>query len=101
MQVDLPPGATAPVAHVVTQLKNGRVTTKALKFRKRGWSSTTLGFSAKKVRLSEVVVANASRRTSCWTFPTDSVGNPIDLACYGTPKDDGARFKIVGSVFRR
>jgi hypothetical protein len=94
VKVDMPPKATAPAARVVTHLKNGQVTTKALAPRSRGWSSTAVGFSARKVRYVEVVIANASRRTDCWA----SQNSPF--ACYGDPLDDNKRFDIVGTAFR-
>lgn len=92
VKVDMPGATSAPTARVAVYLKNGKVSSSAVRFKKRGYSSKVLGFSARKVKYVELVVVNASRRSRCWqgTF----------LACQGLPRDDGRRFKFNASAFR-
>lgn len=94
VRVDLPAAKTSPVARVVTQLKSGKVVSTAVKPRKRGWSKVVTPFSARKVRYVEVVLANASLRSDCWT-------GDLTYACQGDPRDDNVRVDVRGTAFRR
>ena len=94
VKVDMPAKSSAPVARVAVYKKNGRVSSSTVKFKKNGFSSKVVGFSAKNVRYVELILVNASRRTRCWT----SGGQ---FACSGTPRDDRKRFDFNASIFRR
>jgi hypothetical protein len=93
VRVDLPPAKTAPVARVAVYLKSGKVRSSTIRFKKRGFSSKAVGFSARSVKYVELVVVNASRRSQCWT------GDPT-FACQGQPLDDPRRFQFNASIFR-
>ncbi len=95
VKVDMPAKASAPVARVAVYKKNGGVSSSTLKFKQKGFSTKVVGFSAKDVKYVEVVLVNASLRTSnCWT----DVNSPF--ACQGTPRDEQMRFEVNGSIFR-
>ncbi len=94
VKVDMPAKATAPVARVAVYKKNGNVTSTTVPFKKTGFGSKVVGFSSKDVKYVELVVANASRRTTCWN-DQDS-----PFSCLGTPTDDGRRFDFNASIFR-
>jgi hypothetical protein len=94
VKVDMPAKASAPVARVAVYRTDGSVSTNALRFKDTGFSSKVVDFSAASVQYVEVVLVNASRRTTCWTYPQ------VEFACYGTPKDDNERFDYNASIFR-
>ncbi|MGH3363064.1 MAG: MXAN_6640 family putative metalloprotease, partial [Nocardioides sp.] len=94
LRADLPAASTAPVARVAAYLKSGKVTSSTIRFKRRGFSSKVVGFSARNVKYVELVLVNASRRSRCWTDQFSP------FACLGTPLDDGRRTKFGASIFR-
>ncbi|QBR92288.1 MXAN_6640 family putative metalloprotease [Nocardioides euryhalodurans] len=97
LQVDMPAGATAPAARVVSFLKGGGVSTETIRLSSTGKGARTVPFSSRRVRYVELVLINASRRTSCWTYP---YGDSASVACNGTPRDDNVRTLFSASISR-
>jgi hypothetical protein len=94
VKVDMPAKASAPVARVAVHRTDGSVTSSVLRFKDTGFSSKVVGFSAPDVQYVELVLVNASRRTTCW----QDQNSPF--ACLGIPKDDNRRFDFNASIFR-
>ena len=94
VNVDLPPAKTAPVARVSVYLKTGKVTSSSIRLKAKGFSSKSVGFSSRKVKYVELVMANASRRTRC---NTDEFS---PFACLGTPLDDQKKYVYSARIFR-
>jgi hypothetical protein len=90
----MPAAKAAPAARLAVYLKSGKVTSRAVRFKRRGFSRKVIGFSSRKVKYVELVLVNASRRTRCW------VAQSSPYSCFGDPLDDGTRFTFNASIFR-
>ena len=92
LNVDMPAKKTAPVARVLVRRDNGSVSTSSIRLNRNGVGSETVPFSSQSVEYVELLVANASRRSSCWR-------NTL-FACQGRPLDDGVRTVFSAKSFR-
>ncbi|QZY29664.1 MXAN_6640 family putative metalloprotease [Nocardioides coralli] len=96
VDVDLAGRASAPVAILMIKKTSGDVVYRTLKLSKRGEGTGRAPFRADSVKFVELVLVNASRRTSCWDG-----GGSADYACLGNPRDDFRRASYRARVVRR
>ena len=90
--VDGPDQRSHPAAHLVTQLRDGRVTMRQLPLDRTGRGAITLGFSNSTVRSVTITLANASARFDCWL--------QTDLSCQGRSRDDNRELDLAVRAFR-
>jgi hypothetical protein len=90
---DMPAKKTAPVARISRYLDNGTVQPSTVRLKRDGTGTKTVGFSGGNVDHVELVIANASRRSNCWT-------RDLTFACQGDPRDDKMRTVFGARVFR-
>ncbi len=90
--VDGPDQRSHPAAHLVTQLRDGRVTMRQLPLDRTGRGAVTLGFSNSTVRSVTITLANASARFDCWV--------QTDFSCQGRSRDDNRELDLAVRAFR-
>ena len=86
-------GPRHSAARLVIFKTNGGVSTRKVKFNKRGRASALVPFSAAKVTAVTVSYANVSTRFRC--------GRGSDLACHGKARDDNEKFTITTKVVKK
>lgn len=91
VRVDGPRQRTSPMAAVVWQKRSGKVKRMLVKLSRKGNGSTTVPFNRKQTRRVYVVAVNASTRFDCGS-------GDLTYSCKGTPRDDGAAFKLAFEV---
>jgi hypothetical protein len=91
--VDGPSQTSQPAAHLVTRLRDGRVTMRRLPLDRTGRGAVTLGFSNSAVRSVTITLANASTRFACWV--------ETNYSCQGRPRDDNRELDLSVRAFRR
>lgn len=79
------------MAAVVWQKKSGKVKRMLVKLDRRGNGSTTVPFNRRQTERIYVVAVNASTRFNCGA-------GDFTYSCKGTPRDDGAPFKLAFKV---
>ncbi len=99
LRVDMPPKGTAPVARVARYLSNGDVRYSPIPLQRRGFSTTSVGFSSRNVDRVELVLVNASRRTRACGSATNF--DASYWACFGHPRDNNLRTTFTATAFRR
>ncbi len=93
VKVEGPRRAATSGAYVVVKRANGRLVRTPVRLSRAGSGTVTVGFSRQQVRRVIVTVANASARFRCHRGTTYS--------CRGTAKDDGRRFRVTATAYRR
>lgn len=91
VKVDGPRERTSPMAAVVWEKKSGKVERMLVKLNRKGNGSTTVPFNRKQTERIYVVAVNASTRYNCRA-------GDFTYSCRGTPRDDGAPFKLAFKV---
>ncbi|WKN47089.1 MXAN_6640 family putative metalloprotease [Nocardioides sp. Arc9.136] len=90
LQLDLPPPAAGAAAVVTTKVRGRPATTRLVRTDRRGRAALRAPLGA--ATWVEVTLANGSGRYRCW--------QATDLACMGTPVDDGAVFRWRATATR-
>jgi hypothetical protein len=81
--VDLPPYRTGPEASVLTFSTAGALKYYIIELNGRGDGSLEVPFGRGKIAEVDLVLTNASTRTTCWQDQSST------YSCAGIPKDDG------------
>jgi hypothetical protein len=84
--VDLPSYQSGSEASVVAISSDGRPTFFDIRLNRRGNGSVRVPFGRGKVDVVDLVITNASLRTTCWQDET------YTFSCGGIPKDDQLAF---------
>ena len=82
-------------AVVVVVHRNGTVERRRLNQSARGWARWHAEFGRLRVARVELLLANGSTRTSCW-----SVLGPPSYSCLGRPLDDRRTFRFSAQLVR-
>lgn len=91
VRVDGPRQRTSPMAAVVWQKTSGQVKRMMIGLNRKGNGSRTVPFNRKQTQRIYVVAVNASTRFACGS-------GGFTYSCQGTPRDDGAAFKLAFKV---
>lgn len=84
--VDLPAYRSGSEASVVTIGSNGRPKYFIVRLNQKGNGSVRVPFGKGKIDVVDLVVTNASTRTSCW------LDEALTYSCAGVPKDDRLKY---------
>ena len=88
------PGRSAsPAARLLVFKTNGKVSTRKVRFDKRGRARSLVPFSSAKVVGVTVSFANVSTRFRC--------GRGTDFACSGTSRDDQRKFTVATKAVKK
>jgi hypothetical protein len=84
--VDLPAYRSGSEASVVTISSNGRPKYFIIRLNQKGNGSVKVPFGKGKIDVVDLVITNASTRTSCW------LDEALTYSCAGVPKDDRLKY---------
>jgi hypothetical protein len=87
LHVDGPGHRSDPAAYLIVEHRGGRLTRRAVTLDATGSGTTTVGFSAARIRDVTLTVANVSTRFDC--------GRHTVYSCGGDPRDDNERFAVT------
>jgi hypothetical protein len=94
LAVDLPPAGTGPAASAVVVSTTGAVRFFALALDRFGDGRIKVPFGRGAVAGVDLVLTNASTRTTCW------VDSNATYSCWGDPADDGLQYRY-GALLRQ
>jgi hypothetical protein len=100
IEVDLPPTATAPAAHVLIAFKSGATSFVPVRLNGQGNGARTVTFARNTVNRVDLILTNASTRydlSTCFDFPPWT-----SYSCGGArSRDDGRSYRFRAVLARR
>ena len=91
--VNGPARKTSPAAYVIVKRKHGHSIKRSVHLGKSGHGKVKVPFSSRKVKGVSITLANASTRYKCW--------KQTYYSCQGKPQDQGMKYRLQVTAFKR